>query len=290
MEIIEIKNVHKSYGNKEILHGMNMGVKEGSIHGLVGRNGSGKTTLIRCLTGIYKADKGEILVNGKPVYENPEAKVEMGYVADLNQYFSGYYVDEMVEFYEGMYPSFDKDSFYNYNEVVGLDILKRIRELSKGQSMALASMLNLSIHPKVLVMDEPLSGLDPIAQKQIKEFVINEVDMYGMTVLISSHDLKDLEAFCDSVSMVKEGKVVCHGSMDEIKDGMMKIQAVFKDGLPGYVRDIPSIVTYSNIGSVYTIIFSEVSTSMIDILCEMGASMAEQIPMSLEEIFLFSNR
>ena len=196
MKVIELKDVKKSYGKNEILHGISLDIEEGSIHGLVGRNGCGKTTLIKCLTGIYEQDQGQILVCGEEIFENPNVKAQVGYVADSNQYFEGYHIDEMVEFYKQIYPTFDEKVFRDYNQSIGLDVSKRIKELSKGQAMSLASMLNLSIHPKVMIMDEPMSGLDVIAQKQIKDFIVNEVDMNGMSVLISSHDLKDLESFC----------------------------------------------------------------------------------------------
>lgn len=222
--------------------------------------------------------------------KNPEVKAQIGYVADSNQYFEEYHIDEMVEFYEQMYPTFDKKAFDDYNQCVGLDVSRRIRELSKGQSMSLASILNLSIHPRVLIMDEPLSGLDVIAQKQVKEFVINEVEMTGMSVFISSHNLKDLESFCDHMSMMKEGQIVCQGTMDEVISGMTKIQVVFPNGMPGALSDLPGMVTYSNIGSVYTIILEFYSETLKKDLLEAGASFVEEIPLSLEEVFIYSNR
>ena len=176
MKVIELKDVKKSYGKNEILHGISLDIEEGSIHGLVGRNGCGKTTLIKCLTGIYEQDQGQILVCGEEIFENPKVKAQVGYVADSNQYFEGYHIDEMVEFYKQIYQTFDEKVFRDYNQSIGLDVSKRIKELSKGQAMSLASMLNLSIHPKVMIMDEPMSGLDVIAQKQIKDFIVNEVD------------------------------------------------------------------------------------------------------------------
>ena len=165
MKVIELKDVKKSYGKNEILHGISLDIEEGSIHGLVGRNGCGKTTLIKCLTGIYEQDQGQILVCGEEIFENPKVKAQVGYVADSNQYFEGYHIDEMVEFYKQIYPTFDEKVFRDYNQSIGLDVSKRIKELSKGQAMSLASMLNLSIHPKVMIMDEPMSGLDVIAHE-----------------------------------------------------------------------------------------------------------------------------
>mgnify|MGYP003522611661 FL=1 len=134
MKVIELKDVKKSYGKNEILHGISLDIEEGSSHGLVGRNGCGKTTLIKCLTGIYEQDQGQILVCGEEIFENPKVKAQVGYVADSNQYFEGYHIDEMVEFYKQIYPTFDEKVFRDYNQSIGLDVSKRIKELSKGQA------------------------------------------------------------------------------------------------------------------------------------------------------------
>lgn len=290
MKVIELKDVKKSYGKNEILHGISLDIEERSIHGLVGRNGCGKTTLIKCLTGIYEQDQGQILVCGEEIFENPKVKAQVGYVADSNQYFEGYHIDEMVEFYKQIYPTFDEKVFRDYNQSIGLDVSKRIKELSKGQAMSLASMLNLSIHPKVMIMDEPMSGLDVIAQKQIKDFIVNEVDMNGMSVLISSHDLKDLESFCDSASMMKDGKILYHGTMDQMKERFTKLQVVFGESRSEIFKELPGVITYSNLGSVYTVILEGYGEPIHEALKQAGAIVVEEIPLSLEEVFVYSNR
>ena len=290
MKVIELKGLKKSYGKQEILHGINLDVEEGSIHGLVGRNGCGKTTLIKCITAIYEQDQGQILICGEEVFENPKVKAKVGYVADSNQYFDGYHIDEMIEFYKQMYPTFEEKAFKDYNQSIGLDVSKRIRELSKGQAMSLAAMLNLSIHPQVMIMDEPMSGLDVIVQKQIKDFIVNEVDMNGMSVFISSHDLKDLESFCDSASMMKEGKIHYHGTMDQMKERFTKLQVVFGEARSEIFKELPGVITYSNLGSVYTVVLEEYGQPIYEALKQAGAIVVEEIPLSLEEVFVYSNR
>lgn len=249
-----------------------------------------KTTLIKCLTGIYEQDQGQILVCGEEIFENPNVKAQVGYVADSNQYFEGYHIDEMVEFYKQIYPTFDEKVFRDYNQSIGLDVSKRIKELSKGQAMSLASMLNLSIHPKVMIMDEPMSGLDVIAQKQIKDFIVNEVDMNGMSVLISSHDLKDLESFCDSASMMKDGKILYQGTMDQMKERFTKLQVVFGESRSEIFKELSGVITYSNLGSVYTVILEGYGEPIHEALKQAGAIVVEEIPLSLEEVFVYSNR
>ena len=277
MKVIELKDVKKSYGKQEILHGINLDVEEGSIHGLVGRNGCGKTTLIKCITGIYEQDQGQILICGEEVFENPKVKAKVGYVADSNQYFDGYHIDEMIEFYKQMYPTFEEKAFKDYNQSIGLDVSKRIRELSKGQAMSLAAMLNLSIHPQVMIMDEPMSGLDVIVQKQIKDFIVNEVDMNGMSVFISSHDLK-------------EGKILYHGTMDQMKERFTKLQVVFGEARSEIFKELPGVITYSNLGSVCTVVLEGYGQPIFEALKQAGAIVVEEIPLSLEEVFVYSNR
>lgn len=265
MKVIELKDVKKSYGKQEILHGINLDVEEGSIHGLVGRNGCGKTTLIKCITAIYEQDQGQILICGEEVFENPKVKAKVGYVADSNQYFDGYHIDEMIEFYKQMYPTFEEKAFKDYNQSIGLDVSKRIR-------------------------DEPMSGLDVIVQKQIKDFIVNEVDMNGMSVFISSHDLKDLESFCDSASMMKEGKILYHGTMDQMKERFTKLQVVFGEARSEIFKELPGVITYSNLGSVYTVVLEEYGQPIYEALKQAGAIVVEEIPLSLEEVFVYSNR
>lgn len=290
MKMIDIRDVEKSYGTKKVLKGVNFSVEEGTIHGLVGRNGCGKTTLIKCMTGIYRADCGKIKICQGEVYENPKVKSQIGYVADSNQYFEGYQIDEMVDLYKKVYPKFDAKAFADYHQWINLDSAKKIKELSKGQSMALAIMLNLAIHPSVMIMDEPMAGLDVIAQKQVKEFLISEVEMYGMTVFISSHDLKDLESLCDSASMMKQGKILYHGTMDQMKHRFTKLQVVFQEGKLSILKQLPNLITYSNIGSVYTVILDQYDKGIRQFLLDAGALLVEEIPMTLEEVFVYSNR
>ena len=156
--------------------------------------------------------------------------------------------------------------------------------------MSLAAMLNLSIHPQVMIMDEPMSGLDVIVQKQIKDFIVNEVDMNGMSVFISSHDLKDLESFCDSASMMKEGKILYHGTMDQMKERFTKLQVVFGEARSEIFKELPGVITYSNLGSVYTVVLEGYGQPIFEALKQAGAIVVEEIPLSLEEVFVYSNR
>lgn len=288
--MIQVCNLHKSYGQVEILKDLNFIVEKGSIHGLIGRNGSGKTTLIKCLTGIYKPDEGQVRILGEDIYDNVQVKQKVGYVADVNEYFPNYRVYEIVELYQQLYPSFSIKDFKVYNEAMEIDERKMIRQLSKGQKMRFAIILNLSIHPEVLILDEPMEGLDPIAKQQAMDFIIAQVEERQMSVLISSHHLQELENFCDAITMIRDGSVVGDGSIDDLKGKVTKLQVFMKKGLPSGFSNWEGILHYSNVGSIYTMVWKDFSEEAQEKLRKAGAELIEEVPISLEEIFLYTNQ
>ncbi|MDO4168264.1 MAG: ABC transporter ATP-binding protein [Lachnospiraceae bacterium] len=288
--MIQIRNLYKGYGNEPVLKNISLHVEKGSIHGLIGRNGSGKTTMIKCLTGIYKQDKGDIRVCGEEIFDNPTVKAKIGYVADRNEYFPNYRIYEMVDLFEELYPSFSREDFNDYNEAMALDDRKLIKQLSKGQKMRLAIILNLSIHPQILILDEPTEGLDAIAKRQVMDFIISEVEEREMTVFVTSHHLQELENFCDSITMIRDGKIVTSGSIDDMKESVTKLQVVMEKGLPHGFDQWNGVLHYSNLGSIYTIVWKDFDEDKKEALRLAGASLVEEIPISLEEIFLYENR
>lgn len=287
--MIQISNLYKGYGNEPVLKNISLHVEKGSIHGLIGRNGSGKTTMIKCLTGIYKQEQGEIRICGEEIFNNPKVKAKIGYVADRNEYFPNYRIYEMVDLFEELYPSFSREDFNDYNEAMQLDDRKLIKQLSKGQKMRLAIILNLSIHPQILILDEPTEGLDTIAKRQVMDFIISEVEEREMTVLITSHHLQELENFCDSITMIRDGKIVSSGSIDDMKETVTKLQVVMEKGLPHGFDQWNGVLHYSNLGSIYTIVWKDFDENKKEALQLAGASLIEEIPISLEEIFLYEN-
>ncbi|MCQ2492326.1 MAG: ABC transporter ATP-binding protein [Lachnospiraceae bacterium] len=287
---VKIENLFKGYGKTKVLEGVSFEVRKGSIHGLIGPNGSGKTTLIKCLTGIYQPDQGSICLDEEEIYDNPAAKMKMGYVADSNDYYPNYRIKEMVKIYEAAYPTFSKEDFDYYNEAMGLNVKKMIKQLSKGQKMRLALILNLAIHPDILILDEPMEGIDVIAKQQLFDMIINEVEEREMTVLITSHHLEEIENFCDSITMIHEGKLTGTGSLDEVKEKATKLQIVFPEGLPEGFAGWKGVLNFSNIGSIYTVIWEDFDEEKKELLYECGAAFVEEIPISLEEIFLYMNK
>lgn len=284
--MISIKNVSKYYDKFKAIDNINIDVPKGTIHGLIGENGAGKTTLIHCLTGIYKCDEGTITYDNEPVYDNPKIKSKIGYVADSNSYFPNSKIKDMVEFYKGIYPTFDENRFNELNEIFKLEINKKVKQLSKGMQMRLALMFNLSLHPEALILDEPTSGLDAIAKKQVIDLLISEVTERQCTIIISSHHLGELEKLCDSITMIQNGHILYQNSIDQIKKQIVKLQVIFKQ-TPD-LSNIDGIINIEQIGSIYYIITKDAS-SITDILYKKGAELVEEIGMSLENIFIYTS-
>lgn len=286
--MLDIKNISKSFGSFQAVKDASISIAEGEIHGIIGENGAGKTTIIKCAAGIYKPDRGEVLVDGKPVFDNPEAKRLIGYVADSNSYFGMYSVRQMVRFYKGVYKSFDEKRFNELNEIFKLDVKKRISQLSKGMQMRLALMLNMSIHPKVLILDEPTSGLDAIAKNAFNDMLISLVDEERTAVLISSHHLSELERLCDSISLIMNGDIYYQSNLDDIKSSVRKLQLVLRGDAD--FKDVKGVLSAERVGSIYYLIVDGYGDELKDKLEAMGAEIIEEVGMSLEEIFIYTTK
>ena len=195
--MIEVNNLIKKFGDFRALDEVNMHVASGNIYGLVGPNGAGKSTLIRHLTGVYRKDAGEIFIDGAPVYENKQVKAQMAYIPDEPFYFLQADTLEMMRYFRGMYESFDEKMFYRLQEFFpGIDMKRNIRRLSRGMQKQVAFWLALCCRPKLLILDEPLDGLDPVMRKQIWTILMSEVAERRTTVLVSSHNrIKAIQRF-----------------------------------------------------------------------------------------------
>ncbi|MCY6484901.1 ABC transporter ATP-binding protein [Clostridium aestuarii] len=286
--MIEINGACKNLGDKHVLKDINLKVNKGSIFGIIGENGAGKTTLIKCLTGIFKVDEGEIKMDGQEVFENPAVKEKIGYVADQNQYFPYFKIKELIEFYKMTYPSFSTERFKELNKIFDIPEEKRIKELSKGMKMRAALMLNLSIHPKVLILDEPTSGLDPIIKKKVMSILMEEVAERKTTIFISSHHLNDLERICDSIAIISDGEIKYVNNIENMKENIKKLQVVFKEGISADIGSWKEIMTVEKIGRVYYIITKDYSKDLKQKLYNHGVMFAEEINLSLEDMFIYS--
>ena len=288
--MIQVIDVSKRFGEFVALDKVNIKVNKGTIHGIIGENGAGKTTLLQMLAGVYDVEEGEILIDGEKVYDNNGVKDKIGYVADRNQYFKDYKVSEMVNFYAGIYDKFSKDDFMNYNKIFKLGLDKKIKQLSKGMQMRLSLMLNLSIRPEILILDEPTSGLDAIVKKDLLDILIKQVYENGVTVVISSHHIGELEKVCDEVTILNEGRVKYQSNIDEIKENVKKLQVVFKEDVEDAINKLDNIINIEKVGSIYYLITDNYGEELINDLNNLGADLIENIGITLEEIFIYTNK
>ncbi|MCL2357355.1 MAG: ABC transporter ATP-binding protein [Defluviitaleaceae bacterium] len=218
--MIKIKNLSKNFGDFSALNNFCMNVEKGSIYGLVGVNGAGKTTVIKHLAGVLKGDAGDVSVNGADVYDNAEIKSQIGYVSDDLYFFPQYTLKALAVFYSRLYPSWSNERFGELVALMGLDVKRRVGRFSKGMQKQAALALSLAVTPKVLLLDEPIDGLDPIVRKKIFDRIIDDVADRQMTVLISSHNLKEMDGICDTVGIIKNGTMLIERELDALKDDM----------------------------------------------------------------------
>lgn len=285
--MINICGVYKEIEETKILKDINLCIKKGTILGLIGPNGAGKTTLIKILTGVWEADSGSVTYNDAPVFDNKEVKNKIGYVPDFCNYYENFKVKEIIKFYKLAYDKFDEKRFDELNSIFEISKTKRINSLSKGTKAKLMLALSLSIYPEYLILDEPTSGLDPVAKRNFVEIILDEVSERNTTVLISTHNLADVEQICDSIAIINNGEIKYDGTVDDIKQKVTKLQVVFPNG---FSRDDfgEDILEVKNVGSVYYIIAKDYSEEFEGKLRASGATMVEEVDLSLEEIFIYS--
>ena len=284
--MIEIKNVTKTFDGFTALHDVSLTVPSGSVYGLVGPNGAGKSTLIRCLTGIYRPDRGELKADGQSVWENAALKSRIAAIPDDWYYFMQANVRDMMHFYKGFYPQFSMERYEKLKEVFNIDEKRTIRRLSKGMQKQVAFWLTMCCMPDYLVLDEPVDGLDPVMRRQVWSLVMNDVSERGTTVLVSSHNLRELEDVCDHVGIMDHGKVLLERSLIQLQDNMVKLQVVFPDGTNEVPADLP-VLHASRIGRIHTLIMRMSAEEASNLLMKYSPLLVDAVPLTLEEIFIY---
>jgi len=300
--MVQISNLTKHFDNHTALKGLNLNVKKGSIYGLVGVNGSGKTTAIKHLAGIYRQDKGTVTIDNQPVYDNAALKAKVGYIPDELFFFAGYNLGMTRRFYRNMYKTWDDSHYSNLINLLGLDEKRRLNRFSKGMQKQAAFILALSTRPEVLLLDEPIDGLDPIVRKDVFRQIIEDVSERGMTVLISSHNLKEMDDICDAVGIIKDGRMVIERDLDDLKSDVQKVQVAF----PGGSVDLQETFQaegqalqsspYLNIlhretrGTVQLLVIRGSEEEVSAKIKAMQPLIYDQLPLTLEEIFIYENK
>ena len=286
--MIEAKAVSKSFDGFLALNDLNMTVPRGSIYGLVGPNGAGKSTILRHLCGVYRPDSGVITVEGQPVYEHPAIKERMVVIPDDVYYYGSASVREMMKFYRGMYPTFSMERFEQLTEAFPeVDAKRPIRRMSKGMQKQAAFWLAMSCCPDYLLLDEPVDGLDPVMRRQVWSLLMGDVAERGTTVLVSSHNLRELEDVCDHVGILSHGQLVIERSLSQLQGTTVKLQVAFPDGVqPGLPQGM-EVLHQSQLGRVYTYIVRGRAENVQQQVEAIRPLFVEALPLSLEEIFIY---
>ena len=280
--MIKVFEVTKYFDNYKALDDISLHVRKGTIYGLVGPNGAGKTTVINHINGVLKPTNGTIEIDGEGVYENITAKSRIVNISD-DWYHYGT-VKDMADFYRSMYPNFSNERFESMKNIFEIDVKRTVGKLSKGMKKQVAFWVSLSAMPDILILDEPLDGLDPVMRKQILNLVIADVADRGMTVLVSSHNLRELEDICDSVGIIHKGKMIVEKPLDDLKGNVHKYQVVF--GESG-VAEFEDAVHISNNGAVYNIILRGTAEETEARIKAVSPVLCQHISLTLEEVFIY---
>ena len=283
--MIEVKNVTKRFEDFTALRDLTMTVPTGAVYGLVGPNGSGKSTILRHITGVYRQDAGEVLVDGQPVYENPAVKARIAYIPDDVFYFPQAGVRDMMQYYQGIYPAFDTGRYEKLKEVFQLDERQPIRRMSKGMQKQAAFWLAMCQKADIMVLDEPVDGLDPVMRRQIWGLLMADAAERGMTVLVSSHNLRELEDVCDHVGILDHGHLLLEWSLSELQENISKVQLALPDDRP--LPEGLNLVHETISGRLRTLILRGDPDETLQKLQECEPLFLDAVPLTLEEIFIY---
>lgn len=285
--MIRVENVCKDFDGFRALSHLNMHVPKGSIYGLVGPNGAGKSTIIRHIVGDFRQDTGSVLVDGAPIYENIEKKAKIAFIPDDIFYFMQANTNDMKKFYQSIYPSFDAELFEKLKVCFpAVNVKRNIRNLSKGMQKQVAFWLAICCRPELLILDEPVDGLDPVMRRQIWSLMMNDVAERGTTVLVSSHNLRELEDVCDHVGIMDHGSLLLERSLSELQGGVSKIQIAFEGEMPALPDDL-KVLHQSRSGRVHTLIVRAAQGVASQALAKLQPILLDEIPLTLEEIFIY---
>ena len=279
--MLEMKNVTKTFGTFKALDDLTMSVPRGAVYGLVGPNGAGKSTAIRHLTGVYRPDCGEITMEGAPIYENPDVKVRIGCIPDEIFYFPSATLEDMRRFYAGIYPKFDQALFDRLYDIFKLPKKSPIRRFSKGMQKQAAFHLSICCRPEVLILDEPVDGLDPVMRRQVMSLILSDVAEHDTTVLISSHNLRELEDVCDYVGIMDHGHMLLERSLADMQGSTHKLQLV------GELPEGLDVLHRSASGRLATYIIRGTAQEISEKVAASNPAYFDVLPLSLEEIFIY---
>ena len=279
--MLQMNNITKTFGKFKALDDLSMTVPQGAVYGLVGPNGAGKTTAIRHLAGVYRPDSGTVTLEGLPVYENPKVKERIASIPDEIFYFPSASLEDMRKFYRGIYPRFDDKLFERLFEVFQLPRKSPMRRFSKGMQKQAAFHLSICTRPDILILDEPVDGLDPVMRRQVWSLILSDVAQRETTVLISSHNLRELEDICDHVGIMDHGKMLLERSLADMQGNTVKLQLV------GDAPEGLEVLHTASSGRLQTLVVRGTAEEVTRRVQQMRPAYFDVLPLSLEEIFIY---
>lgn len=285
--MIEIKNISKSYGDIKVLDKLNCTIQDGLIYGLVGANGAGKSTLLRIINGIYLADSGEVLIDGENPLNNPKVKQNIVFVPDDLFFYSGYTIHDMALFYKALYENFDMEYLEKLAKTLKLDTRRKISTFSKGMKRQCALILAIATNAKYMFFDETFDGVDPVVRTVLKKILANHLEEKKSTIVLTSHNLRELEDIADNLGLLHAGGILFEGDIDEIKTNMFKVQISFKEEFNKKTFKDLELLSFKKTGSVASLIIKGDKEEVSNILESMNPVILDYLPLTLEEIFIY---
>ncbi|MEK3990747.1 ABC transporter ATP-binding protein [Robertmurraya sp. FSL R5-0851] len=285
--MIQFSKVSKSFEGTDAVENINLHIQKGSIYGLLGTNGAGKTTLLKLLAGIYVPDNGSVLVDESKVFENSYIKQRVFFIPDQPFFFSQYTLADMGKFYKNIYDNWNQERYVLLVDAFKIDEKRKLHKFSKGVQRQAAFILALSTMPEILLLDEPMDGLDPVVRKNIKSLIIEDVASREMTVLISSHNLREVEDICDYIGILHKGELLIEKELDDLKSDTHKIQVAFKENVPENLFTDFNLLHQEKRGSVLICIVKGKEEEIVGKVMEYQPVILDILPLTLEEIFIY---
>ncbi len=286
--MIQIKNLTKSFnGETYVLEKLNCNIKDNAIYGLVGANGAGKSTLLRIINSIYASDDGEVLIDNENVYDNESLKQEMVFVPDDLYFFPSYSLMDMAEYYQSLYKKFDINYVINKANNLKLDLNAKISSFSKGMKRQCALLCALATNAKYMFFDETFDGLDPVVRKFFKSLLADTMSNNNTTIIMTSHNLRELEDICDNLGLLYKGNILFESDIDTLKTTMFKVQISLKGDFDKKTFKGLKILFFKKVGSIATLIIDENGKDSKKILQNLNPVILDFLPLTLEEVFIY---
>ena len=280
-------NLTKTFNKIPAVDNIDLKIDSSCVYGLVGSNGSGKSTLLRMISGVYNVDGGMLLIDGETVFDNPEIKDKISFLGDTPYFLPQSNLNDMMRFYSSLYNNFDINVFEHFQSVFPLDSKARLSSFSKGMQRQAALMLCLSSHPSYVLLDEAFDGLDVVMRNVLKQIIIDSVEKEGITVIIASHNLRELEDMCDHIGLMHRGKLLVNGEVDDLRDNIHKVQVVFKNEPDEKMFEKFDIIKKTKTGSLYNLIVRGNKENIVENIESLLPVFSEFLEPTLEEMFIY---